>query len=110
MKKAPKNLSPAARSWWRRLVLEYSINDPAGELLLEQALRCFDRSEQARQVLDHDGVTTLDARGRPKIHPAAAVERDSRAGMLASLRALNLDLEPLRDAPGRPPGGGGRRR
>jgi hypothetical protein len=87
------------------LTAEYSIQDAAGELLLEQALRCFDRGEQARKALDRDGVCTLDSRGRPKSHPAAAVERDARAGMLSALKALNLDLEPLRDRPGRPPGG-----
>jgi P27 family predicted phage terminase small subunit len=100
----PKGLSRAARSWWRRLVAEYQISDAAGELLLEQSLRCFDRAEQARQVLDRDGVTTTDSRGRPKTHPATSVERDCRAGMLAALKALNLDLEPLRDRAGRPGG------
>jgi hypothetical protein len=32
------------------------------------------------------------------------VERDSRAQWLAALKALNLDLEPLHDKPGRPGG------
>jgi hypothetical protein len=32
------------------------------------------------------------------------VERDSKQTLLRNLRALNLDLEPLRDQPGRPPG------
>jgi hypothetical protein len=86
------------------LITEYDIADAAGLLLLEQALRCFDRAEQCRQVLDQEGVVTMDSRQRPKAHPAAAVERDSRAGMLAALKALNLDVEPLRDRVGRPGG------
>lgn len=101
---APVGLSAAARRWWKRLVQEYDITDPAGELLLEQALRCFDRAEQARAVLDKDGVTTTDSRGRPKTHPATSVERDSRAGMLSALKAMNLDFEPLKDRAGRPGG------
>ena len=100
----PKGLSPLGRTWWHRLVVEYGISDAGGELLLEQALRCLDRAEQARAVFDREGVTTTDSRGRPKTHPACAVERDSRAGMLAALRALNLELEPLHDRPGRPGG------
>ena len=103
--RAPAGLSAAAREWWRRLRNEYVIDDAAGELLLEQALRHFDRAEQARRVLDKEGVTATDSRGRPKTHPAAAVERDNRSGMLSALRALHLDLEPVRDRVGRPPGG-----
>jgi P27 family predicted phage terminase small subunit len=101
---APAGLSPAAKKWWDRLTVEFAINDPAGELLLETALRCFDRAEQARKQLDQDGPTTTDSRGRPKVHPAASVERDSRSGMLQALKALHLDIEPLRDRPGRPGG------
>ncbi len=103
-RRPPTGLSPAAKHWWRRLVTEFAIGDPAGELLLEQALRAFDRGEQARGVLDREGLVVLDSRGRPKQHPAAAVERDARAGLLSALRALNLDLEPLRDRVGRPGG------
>ena len=99
----PKGLRKAAGGWWLRLTREYDIADPAGELLLEAALRAFDRAEQARAELDRDGCTTRDSRDRPKAHPAASVERDSRSGMLAALRALNLDLEPLK-AVGRPGG------
>jgi P27 family predicted phage terminase small subunit len=100
----PVGLSQPARRWWTRLVREYSISDPAGELLLETALRAFDRAEQARRLLNKDGCCTVDSKGRPKAHPAASVERDSRAGMLQALKALNLDVEPLRDRPGRPGG------
>jgi phage terminase small subunit len=100
----PKGLSPAARRWFRLLVDEYAIEDPAGLLTLEMAMRNFDRSEQARAQIDRDGPTTLDARGRPKAHPACSVERDARSGMLAALKAMNLDLEPLRDRAGRPSG------
>ena len=41
---------------------------------------------------------------QPRAHPLLAVERDSRAQMLAAMKALNLDLEPPRDGPGRPGG------
>ena len=37
-----------------------------------------------------------------KAHPMTTVERDSRAAFMAGLKALNLDLEPLHDGPGRP--------
>ncbi len=46
---------------------------------------------------------TIDRFVQRKPHPLLAAERDARAQMLAALKALNLDLEPLKDR-GRPPG------
>jgi hypothetical protein len=100
----PQGLSPNARGWFQRLTAEYQLDDAAGLLVLEQAMRSFDRAEAARRVLDKEGLTTTDSRGRPKAHPAAAVERDARSGLLAALKSLNFDLEPVRDRTGRPPG------
>ena len=45
-----------------------------------------------------------DRYGQLKAHPAVNIERDARAAMLAALKAMNLDVEPLRDRPGRPGG------
>ena len=101
---APKTLSKEAKSWWTRLVDEYDIRDPGGELLLETALGAFDRMREAQQQLERDGPVLSDRFGQRKIHPATVLERDSRAGLIAALRQLNLDVEPLRDKPGRPAG------
>jgi len=49
-------------------------------------------------------MTLSDRWGQLKINPLCAVERDARAQFMAAMKALNLDLEPLRDKPGRPPG------
>jgi hypothetical protein len=38
------------------------------------------------------------------IHPALQLEKDARNGLLAALKQLQLDIEPLRDRPGRPAG------
>jgi hypothetical protein len=42
--------------------------------------------------------------GLRKAHPAIAIERDARIALLAALRALKLDLEPLEPRVGRPGG------
>ena len=60
---------------------------------------------QAQAVIEAEGPTTTDRFGQVKAHPMHTVERDSRAQMIQALRALNLDIEPPRDGPGRPPGG-----
>lgn len=101
---APAGLSESAKRWYRRLMAEFEIRDEAGRLLLETAMRAFDRGESARTLLEKDGITIVDRWGQQKPHPAATVERDARSGMLAALRALNLDIEPLRERPGRPGG------
>ncbi len=101
---APKALSREAKGWWKRLVTEYGLDDEAGLLLLQIALESFDRMRSAQAAIDKDGPSVRDRWGQVKPHPLLTTERDSRSGMLAALRAMNLDVEPLRDAPGRPGG------
>ena len=64
----------------------------------------FDRMREAQAALAKDGLTVADRFGQIKVHPLTVVERDSRSQMMAALRALNLDVQPLRDIPGRPGG------
>jgi P27 family predicted phage terminase small subunit len=98
----PSGLSAEARAWWRRLAAEHDIADAPGRLLLQTALEAFDRMRGAQRAIKKDGATVLDRFGQRKAHPLLSTERDARAQMLASLKALNLDLEPLNRGPGRP--------
>ena len=100
----PPTLSRPAAEWWRALVAEYGIHDAAGELLLGEAMAAWDRLQQTEALINRDGPIIPGAGGRPVQHPAVAIARDCRSAFLASLKSLNLDLEPLRDGPGRPPG------
>ena len=101
---APKTLSPEAKDWWRKLVTEYGIEDDAGLLLLQTALESLDLMRTAQRAIKKDGATVRDRWAQVKPHPLLSVERDSRAGLLAALRELHLDLEPVRDRAGRPGG------
>ena len=100
----PKHLSRAAKIWWRKIQDEYALEDQAGQLLLQTALEAFDRMKQAAAKIEVDGPQVHDRFGQLKAHPLLTVERDSRAQMLSALKQLNLDVEPLRDGPGRPAG------
>lgn len=93
-----------ARRRWRELVGEYGIDDAAGLQVLQTYCEAFDRMRGAQQRVLKDGATFLDRFGQVKAHPLLSVERDARAAMLHALKALNLDLEPLRDRAGRPGG------
>jgi hypothetical protein len=66
-------------------------------------LNVWDRLAAARAAIAEHGELVIDRYGAPKLNPACALEKDARAGFLAAMKALNLDLEPLRDGPGRPP-------
>jgi benzoylformate decarboxylase len=50
------------------------------------------RGRLAREAIEREGMTFLDAKGKPKPHPLLVVERDSRAAALAAFRQLNLEL------------------
>lgn len=101
--KIPLHLSIEAAGWFERLVAEYGIEDDAGLLTLQTAMEAFDRMRQCQQAVAEDGPQVRDRFDQCKPHPLLTVERDCRSQMLAALKALNLDLEPLRDGPGRPP-------
>jgi len=102
--KAPKHLSKEAKRLWERLLKEYEIEDEAGLLILATGLEAFDRMREAQMIIKTEGMQVTDRFDQKKAHPLTTVERDSRAAMLASLKALNLDLEPLNERPGRPAG------
>ena len=103
----PKALSREAKAIWRKLVDEYDMaDDTAALLLLRSAMESYDRVQEVRAILAEEGLTVSGTAGTTKAHPATTVERDARSAMVTALRALNLDLEPVRDRLGRPGGDG----
>jgi P27 family predicted phage terminase small subunit len=101
----PKRLSAEARKSWQKVVDEYQIVDDTGLIILTTAFEAFDRMRSAQEQIKLEGMTSTDRFGQVKAHPLLTVERDARAQFLAALKALNLDVEPLADRPGRPDGG-----
>jgi phage terminase small subunit len=78
-------------------VQQYRIADGAGLALVTTAAEALDRIREAQAAIRKHGALVADRYGGMKQNPACFLERDARAGMLSALRALNLDLEPLRD-------------
>lgn len=99
-----KKLSKEAAKLKNAIMKEYDISDDAGISILETSMEAFDLMHAAQAVVDKDGLKVTGDRGGIKAHPLLSVIRDARAQFLAGLKALNLDLEPLRDKAGRPPG------
>lgn len=91
--KPPAGLSTEAVGWWKRITTEFVFETPDTLLILEAAMRAFDRMEQARAAVDREGLVTVDRFGQLRPHPALLVERDSRTSMCRCLKQLGLDLE-----------------
>jgi hypothetical protein len=95
--------SAEARRLWQQVVEEWTL-DPPALVILDSACRALMRVREAQATITAEGAFYRDRWGQPKQHPAVLTERDGKQTLLRNLRALNLDLEPLHDRPGRPAG------
>ena len=81
-------LGKAGKALQAAVLADYELTE-AEQAVLIQACEAADRAASAKAQVDRDGVT-LEGRYGPRIHPAAAVERDARAAVLRSLVALGV--------------------
>jgi len=102
--KPPPHLGKDGKQIWEQLVGEFGIADAGGLLLVATIGECRDRLTEAQALIKKRGAVIEGPTGHLRPNPALKVEVDARNGMLAALRMLNLDIEPLRDGPGRPAG------
>jgi hypothetical protein len=86
----PKSLRGEGRTLYVKLLEEFCIDDVAGFALARAAAEAMQRGQEARELINKEGLTVLDHRGVPKAHPGIAIEKDSRAAMISALRALKL--------------------
>jgi P27 family predicted phage terminase small subunit len=94
---APGHLSNRSKSFWRRVQSEFELETGHLELLL-RCCETMDRCDQARAVLDEEGLTFVDKSGAIKPHPAAAIEVSNRLQVLRLLQALKLGEGDLQSA------------
>src|SRR5262249_50435058 len=99
----PGHLRADGRELWQRVVEEYDL-PPDALAILQMACEGWDRACEARRFLGEHGVAYPGRGQHHKGRPQLRVERDSREATARRLRQLGLDLEPLHDRPGRPPG------
>jgi P27 family predicted phage terminase small subunit len=93
--KAPAHLREPTRTWWRSVVRDYQL-EPHHMMLLRAAGECWDRLQEARELLAKDGLTVEGREGGIRPHPAVQIERDARIGFARLIRELDLDVEPPR--------------
>jgi phage terminase small subunit len=102
--KFKKHIRKESRAEVNRLAKEYGIDDTGGQLLLQSFADADTTERNGQDKINKEGMTCMDRFGQVKAHPLLCVIRDARAQKLMILKQLNLDLEPLRDGVGRPPG------
>jgi P27 family predicted phage terminase small subunit len=85
----PAHISARARKLWRQVTATWDIEDAAAEELLRMLVEAVDRRDQARALIDAEGLTITDARGAVRAHPAVAIEQASRA---AAARLMTVHL------------------
>ena len=90
-------LSPEAKRLFGKLQKEWNIRDEAGKFMLARAMECYDELTRAQEALHRDGEFIKDRWGQLKLHPATQRAKESRAHLLACVKALALDLESLKD-------------
>ena len=96
----PKHLSKEAQARWQRLAAEYEINAAVHDTL-ELGLEAFDRMRQAQAELRKaKSLFVTDRNGICRAHPAIAVERTSRAAMLAAYKLIGFDVAEVDDNEG----------
>jgi hypothetical protein len=100
----PKGLKKAGRTQWNAIQTEYGINDPGGLAHLVTVCRSEDDIQRMRDAVARDGDTITDRFGQKLEHPLLAAIRGLEGVKRQALKSLNLDIEPLRDGPGRPGG------
>jgi len=98
---APAHLRTDTAKWWCAVHTDFAL-EPHHTRLLTLACEAFDRCQQARELIDRDGLTVPTGDGGLKAHPCIGIERDARLAFARLLRELDLDTEPPAER-GRPP-------
>jgi P27 family predicted phage terminase small subunit len=99
----PPHLGDTGKALWRDLQAAFDLVDTDAQLLLDVCCQAYERALEARAAINREGLQTADRFGQFKPHPLLPVERDSRGQVMAAVKALGLNVEPLQPM-GRPPG------
>jgi len=71
--------------------------------ILQLACQALDRAQDAQAALDKYGLTFESKDGTPRPRPEVRIRENAEISFARLIRELALDIEPVRDGPGRPP-------
>jgi hypothetical protein len=99
----PANLGRTGATLWRTITQEYRIEDSGGLEMLRQICAAADRAAECAEQITADGTMIRTATGYGD-HPLLKTELACRSFVVRSLHRLGLEIQPSRDAAGRPSG------
>ena len=76
------------------MVKRHKLTEPQRHILT-LAGEAWDRSAQARRVLEQDGLIFLDRFGQPRPRPEVAIEKDAKLLFARLTRELQLEASSL---------------
>ncbi len=100
-KKDISHLSKKMQEFYNSIISDFAL-ESHHEALLIRACESLDLSDQCREQVATDGLTTKDRYGSIKPHPLIKIGLDAKSNARLLLRELGLDLEPPKE-PGRAP-------
>jgi P27 family predicted phage terminase small subunit len=91
--RAPSHLSPTSRKLWRRIADDYfsGQGEDTALLVLTAMLEAKDRCDQARVIIEAEGLVVPTGTGSVKPHPAVNIEKEARLQLIRAARELGLD-------------------
>lgn len=97
----PAHLSDEMQAWYRQIAGDYELQSHHYRLL-QAACEAWDRMQEARRILQRDGVCLYLKSGRVVKHPAVSVEENARLQFARLVRELALEEEaPIESPPPR---------
>ena len=91
--KVPPGLGPDGRRFYRAIAEQFSVDHAGEKELLFTAASALDRLKQAQRAIAKDGVVIPGRGGVLVRHPATTIEREARAGFLAALKLMDLQID-----------------
>ena len=75
--RAPRHLTAATRRFYERIPADYVL-EPHHLRLLQLLCEAWDHGQEARRILDQEGLVVEDDKMGKRPHPAVSIERDAR--------------------------------
>jgi hypothetical protein len=100
---SPASLGEAGAKLWQAIHADYIVEDAGGHEMLLRICEAADSLASYDEQISRDGPTIRSKSGIRE-HPLLKHQLATRSFIVRSLHRLGLDIEPTRNAPGRPPG------